>query len=59
MTTYYKISYTTLALKDLSSIYTYISSELKIPNIAKKQIENIQTSISKLDILPFRHAKVA
>ena len=51
----YNIVYTLEAEADLFSIHNYISIQLKVPSIAKRQVETLISSINKLNNLPLRH----
>lgn len=43
------------SLDDLINIYSYISSVLYEPEIAKNQVNRIREAIRNLDLLPMRH----
>lgn len=52
----YKIQYTTEARRDLRDIFTYISTELLVPEIAKNQARRIMDAVNTLDEFPMRHS---
>lgn len=58
MTNRYHIIYSPAALEDLKSIYSYISSELEVPETALNQTNRIRKGIKSLSTLPNRHAQV-
>jgi len=51
----YKIKIAPKAIRELDSIYKYISSEKLTPENAKKQVDRIKKSILNLDIFPQAH----
>lgn len=52
------IVYSSEALNDLISIYSYISVVLLEPNIAENQVMRIKAEIRKLDQMPLKHKLV-
>jgi len=51
----YKVVYTQEAEQDLINIYSYISLDLKVPVIGKKQVDRIMDFIKSLGKMPLRH----
>lgn len=58
MTEAYSVEYSADAFGDLREIYTYIAEVLKVPGIAKAQINRIRKEICALNFMPARHALV-
>lgn len=55
MTVKYRVIYTEEAEQDLINIYSYISLDLKVPVIARKQADRIMDFIKGLEKMPLRH----
>lgn len=58
MTEAYNVEYSADAFGDLREIYTYIADELKVPGIAKTQVNRIRRELRALDFMLTRHALV-
>ncbi len=54
----YAVRYSQEAIEDLREIYLYIAHELKVPSIAKGQINRIEQAIHGLSTFPNRHELV-
>ncbi len=55
----YKIILAQKALKDLTDIHSYITTELQEPSAADRLITKFKSEISSLNTMPERHALVA
>ena len=58
MSAQYRIRYSPAALDDLKDIYAHISTELRSPETASKQIHRINEGICSLDFMPCRYEQV-
>lgn len=54
----YTVIYSPQARDDLRDIYTYIASDLQVPDTAKNQINRVRTKIRSLDFMPARYSVV-
>ena len=52
----YKIEITARAKRDMREVYSYISGNLKEPNIADRLLDKLETEILILENMPMRHA---
>lgn len=50
----YKVKISSLALRDMEEIYSYISVQLKSPATAMKQYDRIAEAIESLNVFPER-----
>lgn len=58
MTNDYKVGYSVDSLNDLRDIYSYIASELLVPETVVAQINRIRKAIRSLDFMPSRYVVV-
>lgn len=54
----YEVAYSSLARDDLRDIYQHIAHVLKVPNVAKRQVERIEKAVRGLSQFPMRHEAV-
>jgi plasmid stabilization system protein ParE len=54
----YEVVYSSLAHDDLRDIYQHIAHVLKVPNVAKRQVERIEKAVRGLSQFPMRHEAV-
>ena len=52
----YKIEITSRAKQDMREVHKYISDNLKVPNIADRLLDKIETEILTLRTMPLRQA---